>query len=255
MKSSHKILVVEDQTIIALDIKYILESEGYEVDTDYQSVDHVLDKIENDPPDLVLIDINLGEKRSGIDIGNHLLKKDNLPFIYITSNSDKITLEKVKSTRPYGFIVKPYKKEDLISTVYLVMNNFQYRKVDLLRNSETDKRDVPIQLKQTLDYIDQHVTQKIDVAQLAGLTRWDSAHYSRVFKQYMGLTPYQYILKKKIEASIAVIETTNEQLQYIADDFGFSSYSNFCNAFKKITNSSPEHYRFEKQSIKNRDQK
>ncbi|MBP6099640.1 MAG: response regulator transcription factor [Flavobacterium sp.] len=255
MKSSQKILVVEDQTIIALDIKYTLEAEGYVVDTNYKSVENVFEIIENDPPNLVLIDINLNEERTGIDIGNYLLKKDTLPFIYITSNSDKVTLEKVKGTRPYGFIVKPYKKEDLISTVYLVMNNFQYRRIDLLRTEKVEKIDIPIQLKQTLEYIEQHVTKKIDVAQLAALTRWDTAHYSRVFKQYMGLTPYQYILKKKIEASLAVIVSTNEQLQYIADDFGFSSYSNFCNAFKKIIHSSPESYRFEKQSRNNRDQK
>ena len=73
MKSSQKILVVEDQTIIALDIKYTLEAEGYVVDTNYKSVENVFEIIENDPPNLVLIDINLNEERTGIDIGNYLL--------------------------------------------------------------------------------------------------------------------------------------------------------------------------------------
>jgi YesN/AraC family two-component response regulator len=249
MIQNKKILVIEDQSIIALDIKYTLEQEGYDVTTDYKSIDHVFEIIENSPPDLVLIDINLNEEKTGIDIAEYLLRKDIIPFIYITSYSDLVTLEKVKRTRPYGFIVKPFKKEDLISTVYLVINNFQFRKIDLLRTTDGEKIDIPIQLKTTLDYIESHINQKIEVAQLAALTRWDTAHFSRVFKQFLNLTPYQYILKQKVEAAKICIENTDDQLQSIADDFGFSSYSNFCNAFKKVTRFSPENYRFTKQSI------
>ena len=248
----NKILVVEDQFIIALDIKNILEAENYEVETEYKSVTNVIKIINENPPDLILIDIHLNEEQTGIDIGNYLLKKDTIPFIYITSYSDRVTLDKVKNSRPYGFIVKPYKKIDLISTVFLVINNFQYRKIDLLRNTEIEKIDIPIQLKTTLDYIEQNISQKIDVAQLAALTRWDKAHFSRVFKQFLALTPYQYILQQKIEVAKTVIETTDDQFRTIAYDLGFSSYSNFCNAFKKATNFSPENYRFTKNSIKNR---
>lgn len=248
----NKILVVEDQYIIALDIKNILEAENYEVETEYVSVANVFDIINENPPDLILIDIHLNEEQTGIDIGNYLLKKDTIPFIYITSYSDRVTLDKVKNSRPYGFIVKPYKKIDLISTVFLVINNFQYRKIDLLRNTEIEKIDIPIQLKTTLDYIEKNISQKIDVAQLAALTRWDKAHFSRVFKQFLALTPYQYILQQKIEVAKTVIETTDDQFRTIAYDLGFSSYSNFCNAFKKATNFSPENYRFTKNSIKNR---
>lgn len=248
----NKILVVEDQFIIVLDIKNILEAENYEVKTDYESVANVIDIIDNNPPDLILIDIHLNEEQTGIDIGNYLYKKDTIPFIYITSYSDKVTLDKVKNSRPYGFIVKPYKKIDLITTVFLVINNFQYRKVDLRRNEEIEKIDIPIQLKTTLDYIEKNINQKIDITQLAALTRWNKEHYSRVFKQFLTLTPYQYILKQKIDVAKTLIETTDDQFRTIAFDLGFYSYSNFCNAFKKATNFSPESYRFTRKSIKNR---
>lgn len=248
--SNKRILVIEDQNIIALDIKYILESENYIVDTNYKSVEHVTELINNNPPDLLLLDINLNEKKTGLDIAEYLLKKETIPYIFITEYTDKSTMELIKKSRPHGIIVKPYKTEDIIATVFLAINNFYYKKSNTLQNADFNKIEFPIQIKDTLNYIDQNLHKKIEVSQLAALTRWDTPHFTRVFKQFVQMTPYQYILKQKINASKQIIVTSNDQLHAIAEDFGFSSYSNYCNAFKKMTNMSPENYRIIKQSFK-----
>lgn len=238
-----RILVIEDEPFIAVDLQQLLVAEGYDVQINFQDVENALLIIEAWQPHLVLLDIQLNKEKSGIDIGNLLQQQNRIPFIYITSYSDKLTLEKVKNSRPYGFIIKPYKTADIVSTVYLVINNYQYRKIDVLREKELPNNDIPMQLKVVIHYVMNQLDKKIEVAELAAMTRWDVDHFTRIFKQYLALTPYQFILKAKIEAAAVIIAQTEEPLRGVAIDFGFSSYSNFYNAFKKVIGETPENIR------------
>jgi CheY-like chemotaxis protein len=238
-----RILVIEDEPFIAVDIQQLLVGEGYDVQINFQDVANALQLIEDWQPHLVLLDIQLNEEKTGIDIGEYLQQQNRIPFIYITSYSDKLTLEKVKNSRPYGFIIKPYKAADILSTVYLVINNYQYRKIDVLREKELPTNDIPMQLKVVIHYVMNQLDKKIEVAELAAMTRWDVDHFTRIFKQYLALTPYQFILKAKIEAAAVIIAQTEEPLRGVAIDFGFSSYSNFYNAFKKVIGETPENIR------------
>jgi CheY-like chemotaxis protein len=238
-----RILVIEDEPFIAVDIQQLLIDEGYDVQINFQDVANALQLIEDWQPHLVLLDIHLNEEKTGIDIGEYLQQQNRIPFIYITSYSDKLTLEKVKNSRPYGFIIKPYKTADIVSTVYLVINNYQYRKIDVLREKELPNNDIPMQLKVVIHYVMNQLDKKIEVAELAAMTRWDVDHFTRIFKQYLALTPYQFILKAKIEAAAVIIAQTEEPLRGVAIDFGFSSYSNFYNAFKKVIGETPENIR------------
>jgi len=238
-----RILVIEDEPFIAVDIQQLLVGEGYDVQINFQDVANALQLIEDWQPHLVLLDIHLNEEKTGIDIGEYLQQQNRIPFIYITSYSDKLTLEKVKNSRPYGFIIKPYKAADILSTVYLVINNYQYRKIDVLREKELPNNDIPMQLKVVIHFVMNQLDKKIEVAELAAMTRWDVDHFTRIFKQYLALTPYQFILKAKIEAAAVIIAQTEEPLRGVAIDFGFSSYSNFHNAFKKVMGETPENLR------------
>lgn len=238
-----RILVIEDEPFIAVDIQQLLVGEGYDVQVNFQDVANALQIIEEWQPHLVLLDIQLNEEKTGIDIGHFLQQQNKIPFIYITSYSDKLTLEKVRHTRPYGFIVKPYKSEELIASVYLVINNYQYRKLDTLREKTQPLTDIPMQLRVVTHFIQNNLEKKIEVAELAAMTRWDVDHFTRIFKQYLTLTPYQFILKTKIEAAAVVISESEEPLRGVAMDFGFSSYTNFYNAFKKTMGETPENLR------------
>ncbi len=238
-----RILIIEDEPFIAVDMQQLLIAEGYDVQINFQDVANALLIIADWQPHLVLLDIQLNEEKTGIDIGEYLQQQNRIPFIYITSYSDKLTLEKVKNSRPYGFIIKPYKAADIVSTVYLVINNYQYRKIDVLREKELPNNDIPMQLKVVTHYVMNQLDKKIEVAELAAMTRWDVDHFTRIFKQYLTLTPYQFILKAKIEAAAVIIAQTEEPLRGVAIDFGFSSYSNFYNAFKKVIGDTPENIR------------
>ena len=129
---STRILIVEDEPIIAADIESTLLSQGYDVAGIAYSAVQALDMIVNRSPDMVLLDIAIKGDMDGVSIAHLLRKKYFLPFIYLTSFSDKETLEKVKPTLPYGYIVKPFKDRDLLAAIELAL----YRHAQEQSNSE-----------------------------------------------------------------------------------------------------------------------
>lgn len=241
MKS--KILIVEDELIIALDIKETLEEQGHYCVMGVTSVDEAIDKIETDKFDLILIDINLKKDKDGIQLGEYLLAKDQIPFIFVTSHSDKSTLERVKETRPYGYIVKPFKPIDLVSTVDIVLNNYRHRHLDVIRAQDAIIDDVPFILKKAVKYIEENVGEKIVINDLAKQTRWKSQHFQKLFKEYLGITPHKYIVNKKIEKAKTMLLDPDIQIIQISYELGFRSHSNFCRTFKTLIGHTPESFR------------
>jgi AraC-like DNA-binding protein len=239
-----KILIVEDELLIAKDISIILEAEGYETTIGVTTVNEAIEIINQENFVLVLIDINLRGNSDGVELGNYLLKKDTLPFVYITSHSDNVTLDRVKDTRPHGIIIKPFKAIDIKSTVSIVLSNFKHKHIDVFRNEVEQKIDeVPFILKEVIQYINTNINEKIEIAHLTSMTKWSHHHFIRTFTKYINQTPYQYILSKKIDKAKTIIIETNVPLSHISFDLGFTSYSNFCNAFKKETGKTPEMFR------------
>ena len=111
-----KILIVEDQFIEANNLQMILEKEGYRVCAIARSVPIALEIIESEKPDLVLLDIFLQGNLTGIDLARKLREKD-IGFVYLSANSNKKTLDEAKITRPYGFLVKPFREKDILVTL------------------------------------------------------------------------------------------------------------------------------------------
>ena len=238
------VVIIEDELLIAKDIKEILEEDGYYGLICIGGVDEAVKLIDELKPILVLIDINLRQEKDGLFIGRYLLKKDTIPYIYITSNSDKLTLDAVKDTRPHGFIVKPFTTIGIQTTVSIVLHNFKHRKVDVVRRDDLEMvHDAPFRIKAVVKFIDDNIFEKVDVNQLAEITRWKTPYFIRVFSEYIGTTPYQYILIRKISRAKAMIVETNLPLTEIAFELGFHGYANFCNAFKKIEGLTPEQYK------------
>lgn len=238
-----KILVVEDEVLIAMQIKSILEDQGYDVVINIYSVEAAIQHIEAEAPLLVLIDINLNKNKDGIDLGRFLLEKDNIPYIYITSYSNKSTLDRVNETRPDGYIVKPFKPADLVATISVVLNNYKHRDIDPFITEDKTPDNVPFKMKMIVNYINDNIDKKIEVDDLIKLSNWKERHFSRLFYDYLKVSPYQYILSRKIEKAKSLIDETSTALKDIAFDLGFKSYSNFCIAFKKVNGDSPDDYR------------
>ncbi|HEX8316117.1 MAG TPA: sigma 54-interacting transcriptional regulator [Flavisolibacter sp.] len=107
------ILIVEDEFAVANDLRMILEKAGYLVIGIAHSVAKAEEFNREQRPDLVLVDIHLKGQQSGIDLARQLGEED-IPFVYVSANINSSLLEEVKTTKPYGFIVKPFREKDVL---------------------------------------------------------------------------------------------------------------------------------------------
>ncbi len=129
-----KILIVEDERIVAEDIKTKLEHVGYAIAGIVNSGDESVQKAEKLKPDLVLMDIVLEGKMDGIEAAGEILSKLNIPVVYLTAYSDTKTLKRAKVTEPFGFIIKPFETQDLFTSIEMALYRHTLR--NMLKESE-----------------------------------------------------------------------------------------------------------------------
>jgi DNA-binding NtrC family response regulator len=128
-----KILIVEDEFIVANDLRLTLEREGYVVEGIASSFKEASQMIDQTTPDLALLDIHIKGKQTGIDVAG-LLQKRKIAFVYLSANSDQRILESAKATEPYGFLVKPFRLKDLLVTLDIAFYRHEHTLESELRN-------------------------------------------------------------------------------------------------------------------------
>ncbi len=118
---STRLLIVEDEHLIAYDLRESLERFGYEVvavtDTGIDAVRHA----EQLRPDLVLMDIRLPGEIDGITASEQIQTRLHIPVVYLTANADQVTLERVAASRPYGYMMKPFNDRILATTIEIAL--------------------------------------------------------------------------------------------------------------------------------------
>lgn len=139
-----KILVVEDQFIEANNLKLILSREGYEVCPIARSVAAALSTLEKEKPDLVLVDIFLQGEQTGIDLAK-ILNEKNVAFVYLSANSNAQILEAAKATKPYGFMVKPFRSRDVLVMLDVALYLHKHRLPQ--RSANPSLPDKPVTLR------------------------------------------------------------------------------------------------------------
>jgi DNA-binding NarL/FixJ family response regulator len=128
MSSEIRVLIVEDDPLIAIDIEQILSNLNFKVsDVSYNAEDALL-QLKNNTPDAVLMDINLEDGKDGIDIATIINELYSLPFIFLTSHADRNTLERAKKTKPAGYIIKPFDEKDLLAGLEIALYNYAQNK-------------------------------------------------------------------------------------------------------------------------------
>lgn len=235
-----KVLIVEDQFVEAHDIQLMPERAGYEVCGIARSVAIAQEIIIKENPTLVLLDIFLKGKQTGIDLAKQL-KEDNIAFIYLSANSNEDVLAAAKATEPYGFIVKPFREKDLLVTLEIAQYRHEHsreskyrRESDMLRQLEKtisgniEWSDKLLQIGKTVQL---HIP--FDLLSSGFDDPGKNAHSCRSF-QRVGFDEYQAIGLKEL---LFITRITMDELTAIQAASGKETTASFFNneAFEKVT--------------------
>jgi PAS domain S-box-containing protein/putative nucleotidyltransferase with HDIG domain len=135
-----QILIVEDERIVADDIRMSLERLGYSVCGVVSSGQQAVEKTKMIRPDLVLMDIVLEGKMNGIEAAEVIRSRFDIPIVYLTAYSDNKTLERAKTSEPFGYVLKPFEDRDLHTTIEMAI--YKHKIDKLLRESEEKYRSL-----------------------------------------------------------------------------------------------------------------
>ena len=126
-----RILIVEDDMIIAANISLQLSNLGYEVTGIETKAEEAIHHALETKPDIILMDIQLKGKTTGIDVAHAIRKYLDIPLIYLTANADDATFQKAKETHPYAFISKPFTNLNLERTIALVEEKVKEKRANV----------------------------------------------------------------------------------------------------------------------------
>lgn len=138
-----KVLIVEDEEIIALELSTRLERLGYDVCSNASNYKDAIDKALNHDPDLIFMDIRIEGEFDGIETAKKILEKKKIPIIYLTAYADKETIDRAKETVPYGYLVKPVQERDLNIALEMALHKARIEKeLDKAKESLLKERDL-----------------------------------------------------------------------------------------------------------------
>jgi len=121
MHQKKKILIVEDEIITALELKSILERNGYEIAGSVMTGEEAIQETSARRPQLIIMDIGLIGEIDGADAAAYILQRYHIPIIFLTGNTDKLTYRKAMDLNPAGYIVKPFDERDLVAKIGVVL--------------------------------------------------------------------------------------------------------------------------------------
>lgn len=162
--SALKIVIVEDEVIIAEALSEMLKSIGYNIPEPASNYDEAIMLIEQETPDLLLLDINLNSHMTGIDLAQTVNEHYAIPFVFLTANTDKATIEQAKTVKPMAYLAKPITRDQLYSAIEIAIHNFTER-------SHTAASSLSVNRPQgnTLFIKDGYTFRKVDLTEISHL--------------------------------------------------------------------------------------
>ena len=143
----HKILIIEDEIITAIQMQEALEKKGYEVSAIVDNANDAYIAVEQYNPDLIITDINIKGKMDGTELANKIHLYNNTPIIFVTAYSDITLIENAMQSHPFGYIVKPFDSNELYAAVKIASMHSQNN------SSKTDSDEEHVRITKELYYM------------------------------------------------------------------------------------------------------
>jgi YesN/AraC family two-component response regulator len=244
---SIQVVIVEDERLVAQDIAQLLEDEGYSICAIASDGKTAIKKIVEFTPDIVLLDIRIRGEIDGIDVAEHIQSFYDIPIIYLTAFSDAETIKRAKATNPMGYVIKPFRREQLLSsiTVALTTHAANKTKPEQVNQIQQQKISASYRLRSTITYIQEHLHQNINLEVLSGAIGMNPSYFCRFFQQEIGYSPYQYIIQQRIEKAKILLRQQDLPISDIALQCGFANHSHLDRHFHKLVGMTPKAYRNE----------
>lgn len=217
MKSPARILVVEDESIVAFNLQQRLEQLGYDVPAIAVSGQESLDLIDETRPDLVLMDIHIQGDMDGIDVASRLRETHAVPVIYLTAYSEDSTLERARQTGPYGYLLKPFSERELHATIQMAFERHRLE-TELQRHQRLLQQalDAANMGVMELDARSQQLNASARTSELLGCPEGAALTLQDLLARVD--TSEREILATKFEESLASLRRFSEEFRLLAQN-------------------------------------
>lgn len=237
-------LIVEDEMVVARHLATILKKVGYGVCHTVTNVGDALSILEQKQPDVALIDIMLNGERDGIDLAYELRTRYQLPFLFITSHADSATVERAKGAHPNGYLVKPFTPEEVYAATEVAIINYTNAQMGSKKWAIDPEGGLPtFRLKRVKSHILDHLEGELSLDELAEVAGLSKYYFSRLFKEAVGMPPYEYVLEQRVVEASRLLKETELSITEIALQTGFSGPSHLSKVFRERAGLSPSAFR------------
>jgi YesN/AraC family two-component response regulator len=246
-----KILIVEDEFVVANDLEIMLTAAGYESMGIAVSVHAAMEQMAKNVPDLVLLDITLQGALSGIDLAR-ILRNENIAFIYLSANSNDKTFDAAKNTSPYGFLVKPFRERDVLAMIEIACHlhetifdgaaghkkNDRDEKTACADHSATISKKEKELVSRFMEHLNNHFATKKLVSDYADDLCISPNYLNTIIKKATGFPASHHIQQCIIREAKCRALRSGVMMKEIAYDLGFNDLAHFSKFFKNYSGSS-----------------
>jgi len=243
-----KVLIVEDEIIIARELQSILVRLGYEIVGIADTAEKAFLLAEDFEAQVALVDVSIKGNRDGVTLAAHLGESLGVKIVFVTSNVDDGTLKRAAAIRPIGYVTKPFLPNAIAASLAIASASEACagHDVDLERLSAASHHTgvLPEETVRAIDsFISRNLASDITIELLADISAMSRSEFSRRFKQTVGISPYQYVLRARLAEAKRLLRNTDWHLVDIALIVGFNSQSHFASSFKRALGITPLDYR------------
>ena len=215
--SKSKILIVEDENIIAMELEHRLSQMGYEVVASVSNGEAALKKIETKLPHVVLMDINIKGPKDGIEMAEEIRARFDIPVIFLTAYADEATLQRAKTSGSFGYLLKPFREEEMRAAIEMAMYNHKAN-IKLRRQAIIDSLTGLYNRR----YLNEFLPREIHRAQRAGaqvsVAMLDFDHFKSLNDTY-GHEAGDYVLKMMAGLIRGILRKSDLVCRYGGEEF------------------------------------